>query len=70
MKRNKMDDIVTVRSRLQAKYPSMSDAALRSAMEAAMSTLEGNKPRTTVTTSRMERKSNRARARDARKGPR
>ena len=67
MKRNNMEDLVTLRSRLQAKYPSMSDAALKSAMEAATSTMEGRMPRTTTTTSRMSRKNNKARARDARK---
>lgn len=67
MKRSNTDDLVTLRSQLQAKYPSMSDAALKSAMEAAASTMEGRMPRTTVTTSRMTRKANKARARDARK---
>ena len=63
-----MEDLVTLRSRLQAKYPSMSDAALKSAMEAAISTMEGNMPRTTTTASRFSfNKNNKARARDVRK---
>jgi len=62
--------LTTLRERLQAKYPSMSEAALRSAMMAAISTMEGRTPNTTRTTSYSEKGANKRRAKDARKGNR
>lgn len=62
--------LAMLRDRLQAKYPSMSEAALRSAMMAAMSTMQGRTPNTTRTTGYSERGANKRRAKDARKGNR
>jgi len=61
---------VELRQRLQQKYPSMSDAALRSAMLAAQDTLNGGKGAAPVKADRTAGAMgdrNAARAKDARK---
>jgi len=70
---SKTQSLVVLQERLRRKYPSMSEAALRSAVQAASTTLETGRGAAPVTPDRMagmtgDRNANRAA--DARKGRR